>query len=242
MLFSLYEEEPSGGRPASLAEPPGQQERVPQRSVEPVLETFVPVPSLDVPVAQMVEQLVEVFRLVDTGVPEQVIDVPKITSQDVIPQRAVLRVPQMAEQLVTEATPCFEVFEEEVEEEEQQQPRVVPASYFMDAAGRAWCRVDGTSSGPLRRSTQPGQGGFQNWPPWGLRWLLRVLRASGPVPRQNGGHSSYATVTVAENCGGSAFAVPGCSTVDTYSASARETFGIISGFLREWADSALEID
>ena len=78
MLFSLYEEEPSRGRPASLAEPPGPQERVPQRTVELMLETFVPVPSLEVPVPQMVGQLVEVVRLIDTVVPEQVIDVPKI--------------------------------------------------------------------------------------------------------------------------------------------------------------------
>ena len=31
-----------------------------------------------------------------------------------------------------------------------------------------------------------------------------------------------------------------CSTVDTYSASARETFGKLSGFPREWVDSAPE--
>ena len=44
-FFQLYDEEPGGWRPASLAEPPGPQERVPQRTVEPMLETFVPVPS-----------------------------------------------------------------------------------------------------------------------------------------------------------------------------------------------------
>ena len=66
VLFSLCEEE---------------QERVPQRTVEPMLETFVPVPSLDVLVPQTVGQLVEVLRLIDTVVPEQVIDVPKMTSQ-----------------------------------------------------------------------------------------------------------------------------------------------------------------
>ena len=141
---------------------------------------------------------------------EQVIDVPKITSQDVIPQRAVLRVPQMAEQLVAEPTPSFEVFEVE---EEEEQPSVVPSSYFMDAAGRSWCLVDGpagvywwvmgTTSGPLRRGTPPGQGGTQVLAAVGILVgdvpvtlqrqipaVLRVLRASGPVPRQNGGHSS----------------------------------------------------
>ena len=43
VLFSLYEEESGNGRPASLAEPPGPQERVPQRTVEPMLDTFLPV-------------------------------------------------------------------------------------------------------------------------------------------------------------------------------------------------------
>ena len=52
VLFSMYEEEPGGGRLATLAEPLGPQERIPQRTVGPMLETFVPVPSLDVPVAQ----------------------------------------------------------------------------------------------------------------------------------------------------------------------------------------------
>ena len=50
---------------------------------------------------------------------------------------------------------------------------------------------------------------------------------------------------MAENCGVSAVAVPGlrmlCSTVDTNSASAREAFGKISGFLREWVHSAPEV-
>ena len=58
---------------------------------------------LDVPVPQMVDQLVDVLKLFDNSVPEQVIDVPKI-SQDAIPQRTVLFEPQLAEQLVTVPT------------------------------------------------------------------------------------------------------------------------------------------
>ena len=58
------------------------------------------VPSLDVLVSLIVGQLVEVFRHIDTVVPKQVIDVPKITSHDIILQRAVLPVPQMVEQLL----------------------------------------------------------------------------------------------------------------------------------------------
>ena len=68
---------------------------------------------------------------------------PKITSQDVIPQRPVLRVPQMAEQQVDEPLPSFDDFELVEEEEEEEQPQVVPESSVWDADGRAWCRVVG---------------------------------------------------------------------------------------------------
>ena len=69
-----------------------------RRTVEQPAEFAPMVQILDPPVPQSMVQLVEVLRLFDTMVPEQVIDVPKITSQDVIPQRAALRVPQMAEE------------------------------------------------------------------------------------------------------------------------------------------------
>ena len=54
---------------------------------------------LDAPVPQKVEQLVDFFKDLDSHVPVQVIEVPKI-SQDITPQRSVDLVPQMAEQLV----------------------------------------------------------------------------------------------------------------------------------------------
>ena len=56
---------------------------------------------LDAPVPQTVEQLPDVLQFFDrlTTVPEQVIEVPKIISEDV-PMRAVLRATQLAEQLV----------------------------------------------------------------------------------------------------------------------------------------------
>ena len=65
-----------------------------------MIESFVPVPilDLDAPVPQMVEQLggflVKVF---DQSLPEQVIEVPKITLQEGVPHRAALRKPQLAE-------------------------------------------------------------------------------------------------------------------------------------------------
>ena len=60
---------------------------------------------LDAPVPQMVEHLVDVLKIFDRGLAEQVIEVPKVTLQDVVPQRAVLRVPQLAEQLVDMPVP-----------------------------------------------------------------------------------------------------------------------------------------
>ena len=110
VLFSLYEEEPVGGRPASLAEAPGPQEWIQRRTVEHIVDfvCFAPmVQILDAPVPQTVDQLVEVLRPLDTVVPELVIETPKITLHNAIPQRAVLPVPQMAEQLV----PSFDDFE-----------------------------------------------------------------------------------------------------------------------------------
>ena len=94
----------------------------------------------------------EVLRPFDTLVLEQVLHLPKITSRDTIPQRAVLPVPQMAEQLVDEPVPSFDDFElvevgEEEEEEEEQQPHMVRGSRVWDAEGHAWCRVSGGSTG-----------------------------------------------------------------------------------------------
>ena len=65
----------------------------------------LPVPSLDVPVPQMVDQLpdIEHFFAALSPDPEQVIVVPKILPLDV-PMRAALRVTQLVEQLVEVST------------------------------------------------------------------------------------------------------------------------------------------
>ena len=68
------------------------QERVQRHTVECLVDTFVPIPILDVPVPQSVDQPVDVMTIIDISSPlEQVIDVPKIISQDSILQRAALR-------------------------------------------------------------------------------------------------------------------------------------------------------
>ena len=84
---------------------------------------------------------------------------PKITFHDAIPQRAVLPVPQMAEQLVDEPVPSFDDFElveagEEEEEEEEEElprmvPRVIPGTRARDAEGHEWSRVVGPAGGLL---------------------------------------------------------------------------------------------
>ena len=47
----------------------------------------------------------DVLKTFDRGLAEQVIEVPRVALQDVVPQRAVLRVPQFAEQLVDMPVP-----------------------------------------------------------------------------------------------------------------------------------------
>ena len=54
---------------------------------------------LDLPVPQMVDTVLEFFRLLDLPVAEQVSEVPKVSSSS-CPSRAVLKAPQVVEQLV----------------------------------------------------------------------------------------------------------------------------------------------
>ena len=56
------------------------QEGDQRHTVEQIVDTVLFVPSLDVPVPQMENQLVDVCRLFDVLIPEQVIEVPKISS------------------------------------------------------------------------------------------------------------------------------------------------------------------
>ena len=105
VLFSLYEEEPGGRRPASLAEPPGPQERVQRHTLEQLAEVAPMVPSLAVPEPQMVDQLVAMIKHVDSVVPGQIIAVPKISWPSCF-FCTVVREPQKAEQLVEVPVPA----------------------------------------------------------------------------------------------------------------------------------------
>ena len=96
---SLYEYELGGMRPDRLCEV-RPQERVQRRTVEQNVDNSPFLPMLDVPVPQMENQLVEVCRLFDVLIPEQAIEVPKISSSRHSHRRSVRFVEQTAEQLV----------------------------------------------------------------------------------------------------------------------------------------------
>ena len=136
-----------------------------------IVDTAPAMPILDVPVPLMVDQ-----------------HVPKITLED-IPARRLCREPQHAEQLVDEPVPSFDDFELAEEDEEEEQPRMVPGSRVRDAHGRSWCRVAGLAGvywwmiGTSTAQYTPGRDHrqarevYKYWPPWGLRWVKWKIRA-----------------------------------------------------------------
>ena len=127
-FFLLFDEEDAvwGTRPTGLVEPQGPQERVQRHAVEQLADFAPMVQILDVPVPQMVDQLVDVLKLLDTAIPEHVIAVPKIL-QDSIPHRAVFEL-QLAEQLVEVPTVVT---------------HVPGRALFNDRHGHEWVRVVG---------------------------------------------------------------------------------------------------
>ena len=92
-LFELsFDEEPGGARPDRLVAVSGPPERAQRRTVQQIVVPVFSLPTLDDPVSQMVDQLVDVLKQFDFQVPEQDIDVPMIYSS--LPES------QLAEQLV----------------------------------------------------------------------------------------------------------------------------------------------
>ena len=90
-----------GSRPDRLFAVSGPQERVQRHTVEQMADSAPVLPMLDAPVPLMVEQPVQVLKFRDISLPdvEQVIEVPKIFSED-IPSRSWVSEPQLADQLV----------------------------------------------------------------------------------------------------------------------------------------------
>ena len=99
--FDLFEE-PGGRRPNLLLEPQGPQAGIQRHTMEHIADVVPMVQILDIPVLLGADQLVEVGRHLDFLIPEQVIEVPKI-SLDKVPRHRMVDLahpPQMAEQLV----------------------------------------------------------------------------------------------------------------------------------------------
>ena len=102
---------------------------------------------------QGVDQLVEVFRLVDTAVPVQVVDVPKIP-QDRIPQRSAPRSLQQAEQLVHVPVPKML----EVSRGRDSWRCMVRDRCEGEGVSTGGSWAHGTPSGPRRWDSPPAQG------------------------------------------------------------------------------------
>ena len=155
-----------GSRPPCLGEPRGPQEQVQRQTMEQLADVAPMVPFLAVPVLQMADQPVNILQILDVPLPEQAIDVPKI-SLDSAPQRTMLPEPQLAEQLVEVPVPVPS-FDDWVRWEETYR-----RTGHTRLGGFDWChtaspgRYINTGPGPRRR-------------PW-------HRAASVPVPRQSGG-------------------------------------------------------
>ena len=141
----------TGSRPDRLLDVSGPQERVQRRTMEQIGDSAPFLPSLDVPVPLMGEQLVEVYKLLDVMVPEQVIAVPKIFVGD-IPPRRLCREPQMVDQLVTVPTNPDTVLcvftrspaplmEDQLVEVPPVVPQLVP--FFAGDDGYVWRQLSG---------------------------------------------------------------------------------------------------
>ena len=116
-LFSLCEEEPGGSRPDRMPTQSGPQEQVLRHTVDQIVVAVSALPTFDVPVPQMVDQLVGALLHLDTPIPEHAIfEVPKISCPSRFP-RSALREPQKAEQLVEAPTlvSLVEVIEQPVD-------------------------------------------------------------------------------------------------------------------------------
>ena len=109
-------------RPASLAEPRGDVVLVQRHTVEQLADGAPRLPA----VPQMVDQPVAVLARFDLPIPEQVLEVPKISCLSRF-SRTALRSPRTAEQLVEVPVPSVH--------------EVTILAPFVDTAGRTWCWI-----------------------------------------------------------------------------------------------------
>ena len=141
------------------------QERVQRHFVEQLVEPVRGVPVLDAPVPQMVEHLVDVLKIIDRGLPEQVIEVPKITFQDVVPHRAALHEPQLAEKLAEVPVPETVIL--------ARGKSALGLDWSQVAAPGWWqtCTGNTRSDPPQGFTASPGRylnvgAGLRRWPLW----------------------------------------------------------------------------
>ena len=148
-FFSLFEEELSGERSSPLVEV-RPQDQVKQNTVEHIID--VPhVQTRDAPVPQILDNVMDTFRLLDRLVAEQVIAVPKISCSS-CPSWAVLREPQMVEQLEKVLT-ILNFLKQKVD---IPVPRRGPKVFSQDRVRRLWSR----SFTPAGRGEYGGLQGF----------------------------------------------------------------------------------
>ena len=116
-----------GDAASQPGEPRGDVVQVQRHTVEHLADGALCLPTLDVPVPQMVDQPVDILKIIaklSPAVEEQVIDVPKLI-QDPTPQRLEPSEPQqLVEQLVELPVPSVR--------------EVTIMAPFVDTAGRTW--------------------------------------------------------------------------------------------------------
>ena len=169
VIFELFDEDTAGVRPRVLAEP-RPQERVQRHTMEHIVDYVCCAPlvqTLHAPVPQTVDKLHDVLQFFDrlTTFPEQVIEVPKIISEDV-PMRAVLRATQLAEQLVEVPTiisnPLLSLLQAPLEHKQ----RTAEQNVDIPAGGEGFPRGQGSPafSEQIPEFPDPG-GGRQDFQP-----------------------------------------------------------------------------
>ena len=107
-----HESTGGGRRPPCLGESPVPQARVQGHTVERIIETFVPVPILDVPVPQssmdgVQDQILQRTAELVLEAVVLVIEMPKISFQDRVRRRASLPVPQRVRAVGGSANSCL---------------------------------------------------------------------------------------------------------------------------------------
>ena len=132
--------------------------QVQRQTVEQLADGAPRLPMLHVPVPQMLDQPVAVLARFDLPIPEQVIEVPKISCPSRF-SRAALRSPRMEEQLVEVPVPSVLRSRSWHRSWTLPAARGIGSQHWMGGTRGVW-RVHSTPRGPARRGSPPAQGGI----------------------------------------------------------------------------------